>query len=201
MTCQALICAVDQRPPRRRGDAYRPRKHRVGQVIYVKDTPCRWGRMEGPRGGSMVLEVGSTKAYLERYLAEVTNRPRLTYGLHHNHIRCTMTMPPAMPLAELEFEYLNLRFNGLVHSVGPYVCEFDLRAEAEVQGFPRAFFREFVDKLSHSAGPRYLVDPAVCRQVAHDGGFGRCDVAAFEAAIIDRTRRRFLTDAEMDLAV
>lgn len=190
MTCQALICVVDQRTPRKKGDHYRPGKHRPGQIICIRDLPTKWGRMEGPLGQSMILEVNANARDLQIYTDEASDQPILDWNQHNNHMRCTVTFP--RPLEEHEYEWLNMRFSRWTVNVSPYHSVFDLRTDLEIVSFDQIFAREYRDKLLKSDGPRFVMNEPYCQQIAvFENGFSRCSLGEFKENVIDRAVERF----------
>lgn len=197
MTVQCLICAVDQRTPRAPGMPYRSHKHRPGQIIFVKQCygsiPVTWGRMEGPRGGSIVLEVtGADLDDLQPYRRPLTNLPRLDWSLAGGHARVTAVMPPWATLDEVNEEDLTQFFPRTLVSVQPWAAVFDLPTEPLARRFTAYFERIYRDVFRVDHGPRWIWDERACAEVAFQGGFGRCGFEAFRSRLHDRAGPRML---------
>lgn len=172
------------------GSLERPGKHKPGQLICIKDKEnfSGWGRREVPERGYGSIEVaGARKWQIMPFMEPLLNYPSFDWGIHGNHTRVNVMLPPWYSLKDHEEHFLRELFPNTMVGTSPYGCVIDLYTEQQVRGFKPYFDREFVDKLQKKEGPRYVLNPRTVQQIAWDGGCGKCDLATFKRNMSDRT--------------
>jgi hypothetical protein len=139
--------------------------------------------MEGPPGGSVVIEItDATAAEIEPFRERLTNWPEWSSRKVRNVTELTLTIPQNLrgfPKAALTLdERENLAAGHTVKSIGEFQVVVDVKDANE-------FRDEFRDTLRRHIGPRYLFDPLEIDRIALLGEIQKYTKAEFQGHLSD----------------